>query len=124
MQTELFLTFPPPVLGGISLVPCNSPETGGRFRVWLSYSPKSVTKASSASTADDRSNLSTQERTFPESELKTNSGDTESKGDIIAVVTELLWDRKTDGGFPELKVLVRVPLLTYTFNLNFYIFSL
>ncbi|KZO94980.1 hypothetical protein CALVIDRAFT_483516 [Calocera viscosa TUFC12733] len=36
VQTELFLTFPPPAIKGITLVPLNSPETGGRFRVWLS----------------------------------------------------------------------------------------
>ncbi|KAG8744901.1 hypothetical protein FRC10_009271 [Ceratobasidium sp. 414] len=60
VQTELFLTFPPPALASISLVPLNSPETGGRFRVWLSTS------------ADPSS---------------------------------LVWDRKVEGGFPELKVL-------------------
>ncbi|KAG8726606.1 hypothetical protein FRC12_023238 [Ceratobasidium sp. 428] len=60
MQTELFLTFPPPALTSISLVPLNAPETAGRFRVWLSTS------------------------TAPPS---------------------LVWDRKVEGGFPELKVL-------------------
>ncbi|KAH7922894.1 hypothetical protein BV22DRAFT_1069718 [Leucogyrophana mollusca] len=60
VSTELFLTFPPPALKGISIVPLNSDETGGRFRVWL----------------DD-------------------GGD----------VPHLMWDRKTEGGFPELKVL-------------------
>ncbi|CEL57778.1 hypothetical protein RSOLAG1IB_02522 [Rhizoctonia solani AG-1 IB] len=60
-QTELFLTFPPPALSSIALVPLNSAETGGRFRVWL--------------------------RT-------TESDD-----------PQLVWDRKTEGGFPELKVL-------------------
>jgi hypothetical protein len=34
-QTELFLTFPTPVLKGITLLPLTSPETGGRFRVWV-----------------------------------------------------------------------------------------
>ncbi|WVQ69715.1 uncharacterized protein L199_007935 [Kwoniella botswanensis] len=59
IQTELFLTFPNPLLRSITLIPLNAPETGGRFRVWL-----------------DR-------------------GD--AKGD------QLVWDRKTEGGFPELK---------------------
>ncbi|GFZ45894.1 hypothetical protein JCM24511_03627 [Saitozyma sp. JCM 24511] len=58
-QTELFLTFPTPVLKGITLLPLTSPETGGRFRVWV-----------------DR-----------------------GEGG------ELVWDRKTEGGFPELKIL-------------------
>ncbi|KAH6915151.1 Rdx family-domain-containing protein [Coprinopsis sp. MPI-PUGE-AT-0042] len=61
VQTELFLTFPPPKIGCISLLPRNTEETAGRFRVWLSKDAKS--------------------------------------GPI------LLWDRKVEGGFPELKVL-------------------
>ncbi|KAL1735779.1 Rdx family-domain-containing protein [Schizophyllum commune] len=59
-QTELFLTFPPPNVTSITLIPRNTEETAGRFRVWLitaSEPPK------------------------------------------------LMWDRKTEGGFPELKVL-------------------
>ncbi|KDN50113.1 hypothetical protein RSAG8_01449, partial [Rhizoctonia solani AG-8 WAC10335] len=60
-QTELFLTFPPPALSSITLVPLNSTETGGRFRVWL---------------------------------LPTDGEN-----------PKLVWDRKTEGGFPELKVL-------------------
>ncbi|CAE6442726.1 unnamed protein product [Rhizoctonia solani] len=60
-QTELFLTFPPPALSSITLVPLNSAETGGRFRVWL---------------------------------LPTDGEN-----------SKLVWDRKTEGGFPELKVL-------------------
>ena len=63
MQTELFITFPPPALTSITLIPLNSPETGGRFRVWLS----------SASAPDKPT---------------------------------LVWDRKVEGSFPELKVLV------------------
>ena len=43
------------------MVPLNSPETGGRFRVWLGRDGKE---------------------------------------------NHLLWDRKIEGGFPELKVLV------------------
>ncbi|KIM45798.1 hypothetical protein M413DRAFT_64762 [Hebeloma cylindrosporum] len=61
VQTELFLTFPPPVIGTISLIPLNADETAGRFRVWLS-----------------------------------------TKGSDIPL---LVWDRKVEGGFPELKVL-------------------
>ena len=63
VQTELFLTFPPPIIGSISLIPQNTDETAGRFRVWLS---------------------------IPGSE-----------GPV------LIWDRKVEGGFPELKVLAR-----------------
>ncbi|RSH93808.1 hypothetical protein EHS25_006456 [Saitozyma podzolica] len=58
-QTELFLTFPTPVLKGITLLPLTSPETGGRFRVWVDMGQGG----------------------------------------------ELVWDRKTEGGFPELKIL-------------------
>lgn len=61
VQTELLLTFPPPILERVSLIPRNSDETAGRFRVWLSVASNSPV---------------------------------------------LLWDRKTEGGFPELKVLV------------------
>jgi len=62
VQTELFLTFPPPVIGTISLIPLNADDTAGRFRVWLS------------ATGSD--------------------------------APSLVWDRKVEGGFPELKVLV------------------
>ncbi|GMK54082.1 hypothetical protein CspeluHIS016_0106680 [Cutaneotrichosporon spelunceum] len=58
-QTELMLTFPPPLIASITLQPHNTPDTGGVFRVWL-----------------DRGNG-----------------------------FDLVWDRKTEGGFPELKVL-------------------
>lgn len=61
VQTELLLTFPPPVVGCVSLIPRNSDETAGRFRVWLS---------------------------------------------VGSQPPHLLWDRKVEGGFPELKVLV------------------
>ncbi|KAF6762768.1 Rdx family-domain-containing protein [Ephemerocybe angulata] len=61
VQTELLLTFPPPAVGCVSLLPQNTEDTAGRFRVWLS----------------------------------------------LPAVEEpiLVWDRKTEGGFPELKVL-------------------
>ncbi|TRM68304.1 Rdx family-domain-containing protein [Schizophyllum amplum] len=59
-QTELFLTFPPPNVTSITLIPRNTEETAGRFRVWL---------------------LSSSEP------------------------PKLMWDRKIEGGFPELKVL-------------------
>jgi predicted Rdx family selenoprotein len=61
VSTELLLTFPPPALTAVTVVPLNSDDTTGRFRVWL------------------------------------ESGD----GSPI-----LMWDRKVNGGFPELKVLV------------------
>ncbi|KDQ10015.1 hypothetical protein BOTBODRAFT_116465 [Botryobasidium botryosum FD-172 SS1] len=68
IQTELLLTFPLPTIQAITLVPRNSPETGGRFRVWL---------------------------------VSTNSAGV--AGDSDEPKPELLWDRKTQGGFPELK---------------------
>jgi len=64
LSTELFLTFPPPALKGITLLPLNDNETAGRFRVWLS---------------------------------------------IGSEPPILIWDRKTEGGFPELKELVSSP---------------
>ncbi|KAF7302844.1 hypothetical protein MKEN_01246500 [Mycena kentingensis (nom. inval.)] len=62
VQTELFLTFPPPVIDAITLIPRNSEETAGRFRVWV-------------------------------------------KQPAPGLAPRLVWDRKTEGGFPELKVL-------------------
>jgi hypothetical protein len=35
IQTELFLTFPTPMIRSITLIPLTTEETGGRFRVWL-----------------------------------------------------------------------------------------
>ncbi|KAF8318299.1 uncharacterized protein EI90DRAFT_2942139 [Cantharellus anzutake] len=63
-QTELFLTFPPPVLKSITLIPHDTPEASGRFRLWLA---------------------------------------TENKNHSKDPLIELIWDRKTQGGFPELK---------------------
>ncbi|GJJ07340.1 hypothetical protein Clacol_001541 [Clathrus columnatus] len=59
MATELMLTFPPPALLSVTLVPLDAVETAGRFRVWLFLQDKNI----------------------------------------------LLWDRKTENGFPELKIL-------------------
>ena len=61
VSTELMLTFPTPAIKAITLLPLNSEETGGRFRVWLG---------------------------LPEQPPR------------------LIWDRKVEGGFPELKILV------------------
>ncbi|KAF8559028.1 hypothetical protein OG21DRAFT_1480896 [Imleria badia] len=60
VSTELLLTFPPPALTAVSVVPLNSDDTAGRFRVWLEV------------------------------------------GDGPPI---LVWDRKVNAGFPELKVL-------------------
>ncbi|KAJ7053980.1 Rdx family-domain-containing protein [Mycena amicta] len=71
VQTELLLTFPPPIIEAITLfpigplIPRNSEETAGRFRVWV-----------------------------------------KQKGGATALESpQLVWDRKTESGFPELKVL-------------------
>lgn len=61
VSTELMLTFPPPAIQAITIIPLNSEDTGGRFRVWLHVAERQPV---------------------------------------------LLWDRKVEGGFPELKVLV------------------
>ncbi|KAJ7238509.1 Rdx family-domain-containing protein [Mycena haematopus] len=63
VQTELLLTFPPPIIGCIALLPRHSEETAGRFRVWVTC----------------------------------NGGE--------AAAPLLAWDRKVEGGFPELKQL-------------------
>ncbi|GAA5981429.1 hypothetical protein JCM10908_004106 [Rhodotorula pacifica] len=93
-QTELFLTFPPsidapssdtatssrpaPGLRSISLVPRNAPETGGRFRVWLLLGEGA--EAEGPYTAE-------------------GEGKERWRG------WELVWDRKIEGGFPEMKEL-------------------
>lgn len=77
-QTELFQTFSPASAAGlkaITLVPRASPETGGRFRVWL-YRKRSL-----------------------EQEFEDTLGRENWDG------AELVWDRKAEGGFPELRVL-------------------
>jgi predicted Rdx family selenoprotein len=61
-STELLLTFPPPALASVALVPLNTEDTAGRFRVWL-----------------------------------TLEG---------AAQPTLVWDRKVEGRFPEMKELV------------------
>ncbi|KAH9978047.1 Rdx family-domain-containing protein [Lactifluus volemus] len=58
-STELFLTFPPPVLKSTTIIPLNSEDTAGRFRIWLTLSDESK--------------------------------------------PILVWDRKVEGKFPELK---------------------
>ncbi|GAA5924580.1 hypothetical protein JCM1841_003430 [Sporobolomyces salmonicolor] len=89
--TELFLTFPPPVhspdadpaapppsgLRAISLVPRNSPETGGRFRVWL----------------------------LREKGARGIESTERGEGPASWKEWELCWDRKIEGGFPEMKQL-------------------
>lgn len=67
-------------LKAITLVPCNAPETGGRFRVWLYKEPV------------EEANM-----------ISSKQGDFEDGQDVV-----LLWDRKIRGGFPELKELVSV----------------
>ncbi|KAM0753394.1 hypothetical protein T439DRAFT_324034 [Meredithblackwellia eburnea MCA 4105] len=85
--TELFLTFPPTStasesgeltssgLKAITLLPRSAPETAGRFRVWL-YRYRTI-----------------------EQEFEESVGKESWDG------AELVWDRKVEGGFPELKVL-------------------
>jgi predicted Rdx family selenoprotein len=58
------------------LVPRSTPETGGRFRVWL-YRTRSI-----------------------EDEFEQTAGKEAWGG------AELIWDRKVEGGFPEMKELV------------------
>ncbi|TNY23186.1 Rdx family-domain-containing protein [Rhodotorula diobovata] len=79
-QTELFLTFPPPALHSITLVPRNAPETGGRFRVWL----------------------------LRYRSLEQEYDDTVGKGKERWNGWELVWDRKIERGFPEMKDLQRI----------------
>lgn len=64
-STELLLTFQPPALQSITIVPLDSDDAVGRFRVWLTVS---------------------------------------EDGPPI-----LVWDRKVEGEFPELKHLVSFP---------------
>jgi predicted Rdx family selenoprotein len=66
VSTELMLTFPTPTIKAVTVIPLDSEETGGRFRVWL-YQPSD---------------------------------------DAATPAVKLVWDRKIEGGFPELKELV------------------
>ncbi|KAJ7838777.1 Rdx family-domain-containing protein [Mycena olivaceomarginata] len=68
VQTELLLTFPPPTIGCVVLLPRNSDETAGMFPAF--GSPRR------------RRRMVRQ-----------------------AAPPQLAWDRKVEGGFPELKVL-------------------
>lgn len=61
----MFLTFPPPVLQSITIVPLDSDDAAGRFRIWLTMN---------------------------------------EDGPPV-----LVWDRKVEGQFPELKHLVSFP---------------
>ncbi|POY71206.1 hypothetical protein BMF94_5518 [Rhodotorula taiwanensis] len=93
-QTELFLTFPPasldqtddgkpapsPGLKSISLVPRNRPETGGRFRVWLLLSGDQDHSEGGPYAAS-------------------------AKGKERWRGWQLVWDRKIEGRFPEMKEL-------------------
>lgn len=68
----------------IQLIPCNAPETGGRFRVWLYR------------------NTAVAARQEPDGKDENMAHGTFDEGKVV-----LLWDRKIRGGFPELKELVR-----------------
>ncbi|EPQ27777.1 uncharacterized protein PFL1_04522 [Pseudozyma flocculosa PF-1] len=108
IQTELWLTFPPDEscilpppsssvskeggkggqdqkkeghINAILLLPRTSQETGGRFRIWINLPPSPPLPSSTTTTV------------------------TEEKGREGAVKWDLIWDRKTDGGFPELRKL-------------------
>ncbi|KAG9022065.1 hypothetical protein FRB95_000910 [Tulasnella sp. JGI-2019a] len=88
VQTELFLTFPSPTIEGITLIPLRAPETSGRFRVWLYWKQAAAAGGADAPAETSNNIIAEGKPTIP---------------DII--VEELLWDRKTEGGFPELKIL-------------------
>lgn len=104
VQTELFITFEDKQeqqqstseqtksggkyassvgLKSIQLIPCNRPETGGRFRVWL-Y--RNHNESTSTPTEGEKGAIGTFE-----------------DGKIV-----LLWDRKIKDGFPELKELKQI----------------
>ncbi|KAJ3836950.1 Rdx family-domain-containing protein [Lentinula raphanica] len=51
-QTELLLTFPPPLIECISLIPRNSDETASRFRVWHSMPSEQVQSVSNTLVRD------------------------------------------------------------------------
>jgi hypothetical protein len=74
-------TFGPKAISSITLLPRISDETAGRFRVWLWLSEEGK-----ETTTNDVA-----EPQQPESK------------------PILVWDRKSEGGFPELKVLVSQP---------------
>jgi selT/selW/selH-like putative selenoprotein len=107
VQTELFLTFPDiqaeeasdgkepggkyatagKGIKAITLIPCNAPDTGGRFRVWL-YTGKGSSTAQQQRQQRDNGSSESREGVYED-------------GKVV-----LLWDRKIKGGFPELKDLV------------------
>lgn len=43
-MTELLLTFPPPTVQSIVMIPRISDSTAGRFRIWLNYDDHSTNK--------------------------------------------------------------------------------
>lgn len=84
------MTFPstyPSGLSAITLVPCTTVETSGRFRVWL-YLNRSI------------------EQEF------LDTAQSNGKKDLWDGA-ELVWDRKIEGGFPEMKELVG-PILSFS----------
>lgn len=76
IATELFLTFPCPSLGSITLIP--STENAGRFRVWLG-----------------NLNIADSEGANGEEEV-VGEGMVRKENGMV-----LVWDRKVEGAFPE-----------------------
>ncbi|EIN10668.1 hypothetical protein PUNSTDRAFT_84905 [Punctularia strigosozonata HHB-11173 SS5] len=85
VSTELMLTFAPPSIKSVTVVPHTADETAGRFRVWL-FTGKAATDVTSP---DDSQ------------EVPKPGGTNATYGPGV----HLVWDRKVEGGFPELKVL-------------------
>ncbi|BCS08179.1 hypothetical protein ALUC_20549S [Aspergillus luchuensis] len=88
---ELLSTFSTQ-LGEVALVPA----TGGVFTVTMYYSSSSYPTTSASSTSTGTA----QGEEVPVAVAGTGDGDEEK--DITEII---LWDRKTNGGFPEVKVL-------------------
>lgn len=83
VSTELMLTFAPPVLRGVHLVPFTAPETAGTFRVWLHLVSEPAVESTSPSIVGS-----------------------ETEDSKLETAPVLVWDRKIEGRFPELKELV------------------
>jgi len=94
IQTELFLTFPTPAIKSIALIPLNTPETGGRFRVWLDK-------------GEGGSELLWDRKVchLPLGSLRPKLLD--EMGAVVGGIRrkKALLTKQTEGGFPELKVL-------------------